>query len=177
LSRHQPDDEEKTPKKKPKKSTCYGELSIEDYLKVIGAPQLADVRKTALEAGGNGSGAKASMLSTSAKHTKRLGRVAKGAVVALSILSTYAAGAEFQWDGKWSRDLTVDKAISIVDDDGYSDDRVSLAMGRIRMQINLGLQALDRATGKDGMSGEQAVSHIGDTMEQVQEIYVRVGDR
>ncbi len=178
MSRHQPDDDEKTPDKTPKKKDSRpGALTIEEYLKVIGAPQLEDVRKTALEAGGNGSGGKSPSVSSPAKRVKRLGRAATGAIVALLIISTYAAGATWQWGGKWYQTLTMENAILVVEDDAYSGDELDVAMGRIRTQILRGLRALGRATEKEGSSGEWAVTHIENTKEQVDKLLAEVRDR
>ena len=71
----------------------------------------------------------------------------------------------------------MEQAILVIDDGTYPDDRVRISMARIRAQIDVGLEALGRATESEGRPGERAVDHIGNTLEQAQGLYLKVRDR
>ena len=161
------------------KRKVYGELSIRDYQRVLDSVKRREERLGHGTPANGPERAEASVPYPTSRpqRWKRLTRVMRAAVVVILVLSTYAAGAAWQWDGKWSRMLTVDQAVLVLQDPASMEDKVHNALGRLRVLLRKGINELAVVANQEDPSGEHAAGYLKNTLDQVQQLHAQLRRR
>lgn len=155
-----------------KKKRIYGEISIEDYQRVLAASQRKKNRIAA-------NGTEREVADPAAKPTlwEQIKSVPRPVLILLMFPIFYSAGATWQWDGRWSRMLTPDQAALVLENSNSTDIDVRNALGELRGLLRKGVNDLASAAGRKASYSEDALAYLENTLEQVQELYAQVRHR